>query len=59
MNKIKDKTLLKQRHKISTNLLKLIADISNSEILDQLERNSRSGKPSNLNHETFRQDHIT
>ena len=57
MNKIKDKTLLKQRHKISTKLLKLIADISNSEILDQLERNSRSGKPSNLNHETF--DRIT
>ena len=57
MSKIKDGPFFKQHHKISTRLLKLIADISKSEILDQLERNSRSGKPSNLNHETF--DRIT
>jgi hypothetical protein len=57
MSEIKDKPFFKQHHKISTRLLKLITDISKSEILDQLERNSRAGKPSDLNHETF--DRIT
>ncbi len=57
INKIKDKTFLKERHKIRTSLLKLITKISNSEILGQLERNSRSSKPSNLDYETI--DRIT
>ena len=52
LNKIKDKTFLKERHNIRTRLLKLIARIQNSEILDQLERNSRSSKPSNLDPRT-------
>ncbi len=52
-NKIKGKTFLKERHKIRTMLLNLIADISNSEILEQLERNSRSSKPSNTDHQTI------
>ena len=53
INKIKAKTYLKERHRIRTSLLELIAKISNSEILDQLERNSRSSKPGNLDHKTF------
>jgi GGDEF domain-containing protein len=57
INRIKDKTFLKERHKIRASLLKLIAKIRDSEILDQLERNSRSGKPSNLDHRTV--DRIT
>ena len=54
---IKNKSFLKKRHKIRTKLLKLISHIKSSEILDQLERNSRSSKPGNLDHETL--DRIT
>lgn len=52
-DKIKNKIFLKKRHKIRTKLLKLISRIKSSEILDQLERNSRSSKPGNLDHETL------
>lgn len=52
-HKIKDKTFLKGRHKVRTKVLDLIANIKHSEILDQLEENSRSSKPGNLDRHTF------
>jgi hypothetical protein len=52
-NRIRHKTFIKERRKIPRRLLKLISRIQYSEILDQLERNSRSSKPGNLDHETM------
>ncbi len=51
-NKIKAKTILKGHHKIRNRLLKVISKINHSEILQKLEENSRSSKPSNLDFQT-------